>query len=341
MEIHSLLSLSVAQYASDLHLSPGMPPCLRIDGELAVMPDFPILDARMTKNLIFSVMAPEQQQQFEKEFEIDFAIQIPNIAGFRINVFREKKGIAAVFRVIPSQAPTFEQLDMPIIFKELMELSHGLILVTGASGSGKSTSLAAMVDHINTHQASHIITIEDPIEFVHVSKKSLINQRQIHRDTHTFSNALRSALREDPDVILVGELRDLETMRLALTAAETGHLVMATLHASSAARAVNRIVDVFPAGEKNNIRYLLAESLRAVIYQTLIKSLPSGRVAAFEIMLNTPAIRHLIREDKIAQMNAVIQTGRDKGMCTMAQYLQELVAKKKIDLVKVSEEMLS
>jgi len=340
MEINHLLTVSVKQKASDLHLSPGMPPMLRINGDLAIIPDFPVLDARMTQDFIFSFMDEEKKLQFAKAFELDFAIQIPNVSGFRVNVFREANGVAAVFRVIPSNIPTLDQLDMPVIFKELMSLSNGLILVTGATGSGKSTSLAAMVDYINTHEACHIITIEDPIEFTHKSKKSLINQRQVHRDTHDFANALRSALREDPDVILVGELRDLETIRLALTAAETGHLVMATLHTSSASRAVNRVIDVFPAGEKNIIRNILSESLQAVICQTLVKSTTGSRVAAFEIMLGTAAIRNLIREDKIAQMYTTIQTGKEKGMCTMEQYLQELMAKNVISSIKLNESIL-
>jgi twitching motility protein PilT len=251
------------------------------------------------------------------------------------------RGVAAVFRVIPDQTPTLDELDLPHVFKELLELPNGLILVTGPTGSGKSTTLAAMVDYINTTQQGHIITIEDPIEFTHNSKKSLINQRQIHRDTHDFAAALRSALREDPDVILVGEMRDLETIRLALTAAETGHLVMATLHTSSAPRTINRIVDVFPAGEKNMIRNMLSESLQAVICQTLVKSKIGGRVAALEIMIGSAAIRNLIREDKIAQMVTAIQTGSDLGMCTLDQYLQGLVGRELIDIAVAKEAAVS
>ncbi len=330
MEINSLLALSVKQHASDLHLSPEMPPMLRIQGDLAIIQDVPTLHAQKTRALIYSVMTQEQRDLFEKNLELDFAISVPDISDFRVNVFQEANGVAAVFRVIPSEMPTLEVLEMPLIFKELMELSNGLVLVTGATGSGKSTTLAAMINYINTQKALHIITIEDPIEFKHKSKKSLINQREVYRDTHGFSQALRSALREDPDVILVGELRDLETIRLALTAAETGHLVMATLHTRSAAQAVNRIVDAFPEGEKNAMRNRISESLQAVIYQKLIKKITGGRVAAFEIMIGTPAIRHLIREDKIAQMYSTIQTGKEKGMCTLEQYLQALVAKNMI-----------
>jgi twitching motility protein PilT len=336
MELNQLLNLSIQKNASDLHLAAGVPPMMRINGELAIVPDMPVLDAKATHDLIFGVMDKDQQALFEKELELDFAIQLPNVAGFRVNAFYQANGIAAVLRLIPGNAPTLDDLKLPSVFKQLLDLPNGLILVTGATGSGKSTTLAAMVDHINTHEACHIITIEDPIEFIHKSKKSLINQRQVHRDTHDFTNALRSALREDPDVILVGEMRDLETIRLALTAAETGHLVMATLHTSSAARTVNRVVDVFPAGEKNIIRNMLSESLQAVICQTLLKSTAGGRVAAFEIMLGTPAIRNLIREDKVAQMYTAIQTGREKGMITMEQSLQELAAKNLIAPITAS-----
>lgn len=325
--MEQLLELSIKQNASDLHLSPGLPPILRINGDLTNITDMPPLDAEMTKNLIYTVMDKNQQQEFEKALELDFGIMIPNVASFRVNAFHQMRGIAAVFRVIPDKAPTLDDLGMPPVFKQLLDLPNGLILVTGPTGSGKSTTLAAMVDYINIHQACHIITIEDPIEFTHTSKKSLINQRQIHRDTHDFAAALRSSLREDPDVILVGEMRDLETIRLALTAAETGHLVMATLHTSSAPRTISRIVDVFPSGEKNIIRNMLSESLQAVICQTLLKKTTGGRAAALEIMLGSTAIRNLIREDKIAQMSTSIQTSGDTGMCTLDQHLQELVSK--------------
>jgi len=330
MEIAQLLELSVKQKASDLHISPGQPPLLRINGELAPIESIPALDANATKDLIYSTMRKEQQQEFEKALELDFSTNVPKVAGFRVNAFRQINGIAAVFRVIPEAIPTFEELDLPLVFKELLDLPNGLILVTGPTGSGKSTTLAAMIDYININQANHIITIEDPIEFIHQSKKSLINQRQIHRDTHDFAAALRSALREDPDVILVGEMRDLETIRLALTAAETGHLVMATLHTSSAPRTISRIVDVFSSGEKNIIRNMLSESLQGVICQTLLKKAGGGRVPAFEIMRGTGAIRNLIREDKVAQMYTAIQTGAQVGMCTLDQYLQGLISKQLI-----------
>jgi twitching motility protein PilT len=297
----------------------------------------PVLDANTTKSLILSIMSAAQQKQFENELELDFSVTLPNVAGFRVNAFNQNLGVAAVFRLIPEQIPTLDELDLPQVFKTLLDLPNGLILVTGPTGSGKSTTLAAMVDHINTQQASHIITVEDPIEFVHHSKKSLINQRQVHRDTLEFANALRSSLREDPDVILVGEMRDLETIRLALTAAETGHLVMATLHTSSAPRTISRIVDVFPAGEKNIIRNMLSESLQAVICQTLVKKVGGGRVPAFEIMVGTTAIRNLIREDKIAQMYTSIQTSSQLGMCTLDQSLQGLLQKKVISLDSARE----
>jgi twitching motility protein PilT len=337
MEIEELLGLSVKQNASDLHISPGLPPLLRIDGELMPLAGAAPIEANDTKNLIYKVMEKEQQQEFETALELDFSVVIPSVAGFRVNAFHQMRGLAAVFRVIPEKIPTFEQLDLPAVFKKLLELPNGLILVTGPTGSGKSTTLAAMIDYLNTKEACHIITIEDPIEFIHTSKKSLINQRQIHRDTHDFSAALRSALREDPDVILVGEMRDLETIRLALTAAETGHLVMATLHTSSAPRTISRIVDVFSSGEKNIIRNMLSESLQAVICQTLLRKTTGGRVSAFEIMVGTPAIRNLIREDKIAQMYTAIQTGIEAGMCTLDQYLQLLVSKELISQATARE----
>lgn len=332
MEMNELLKMCVKNNASDLHLSPGEPPILRIDGDLQSIKDMSPLDSDTTQSLIYSVMTSEQQKEFEKNWELDFAVELKDVSRFRVNAFRQSKGIAAVFRAIPEHVPSLDDLHMPDVFKKILGFPNGVILVTGPTGSGKSTTLAAMIDYINTNEACHIITIEDPIEFTHQNKKSLINQRQVGRDTHDFSAALRSALREDPDVILLGEMRDLETIRLALTTAETGHLVVATLHTSSAPRAVTRIVDVFPAGEKNIIRNLLSESLQAVICQTLVKKPTGGRVPAFEIMLGTHAIRNLIREDKISQMYSAIQTGGDTGMCTLDQYLQRLVNQKEIDL---------
>lgn len=327
MELNELLKICVDKKASDLHISPNLPPMLRLNGDLVPIENMPVFDAEMTKSLMYSAMSQEQQGEFEKNLELDFATQVPDVARFRVNAFHQMLGVAGVFRVIPSVAPNLDDLNLPPVFKQLLSLPNGLILVTGPTGSGKSTTLAAMINYINMNEPAHIITVEDPIEFTHKSNKSLINQREVHRDTHEFSAALRSALREDPDVILVGEMRDLETIRLALTAAETGHLVLATLHTSSAPRTINRIVDVFPAGEKDMIRNMLSESLQAVICQTLVKSLAGGRAAALEIMLGTPAIRNLIREDKIAQMMTTIQTGSELGMCTLDQYLQGLVGR--------------
>lgn len=330
MDLSQLLELSVKEKASDLHLSPGMPPMMRIDGDLIPAKDLPPLTAEETKQLLYGVLNEKQKQEFETNLELDFAVTIPQVSIFRVNAFFQKNGIAGVFRVIAENPPTIEQLGLPPVFKQLLELPNGLILVTGPTGSGKSTTLAAMINHLNVNYPCHIITVEDPIEYVHQSKKSLISQRQVHRDTLDFAAALKAALREDPDVILVGEMRDLETIRLALTAAETGHLVLATLHTSSAPRSINRIVDVFPAAEKNIIRNMLSESLAGVICQTLLKKEGGGRAAALEIMIGTSAIRNLIREDKVAQMYTVIQTSKDVGMCTLDQTLLDLVAKQVI-----------
>ncbi len=341
MELNTLLQACIKINASDLHISPGQPPTFRIDGELVPSKEFPAMDAAATQDLIYSAMDPLQRKEFEESWELDFAIILPDIAGFRVNAFKQMNGIAAVFRLIPAKIPTLEELNLPPVFKSLLELPNGLILVTGPTGSGKSTTLAAMVDYINATQSNHIITVEDPIEFVHHSKKSLVSQRQIHRDTHDFAAALRSALREDPDVILVGEMRDLETIRLALTAAETGHLVLATLHTSSAPRTISRIVDVFPAGEKNIIRNMLSESIQAVNCQTLLKKIDGGRAAAFEIMTGTTAIRNLIREDKVAQMYTSIQTSSQIGMCTLDQSLQTLVQKQIISNATAREVAIS
>jgi len=324
MKIPELINFALLKNASDLHISPGSPLMLRINGKLCVADDFPSSHNDTTKNLIYNLLNDKQIQQFENDLELDFAINLPTIARLRVNAFHQLHGISAAIRIIPEKIPTLDQLQAPALFKQLVQSANGLILITGPTGSGKSTTLAALLDYINTHFSLHIITIEDPIEFIHPNKKCLVTQRQIHHHTRSYHQALRAALREDPDVILIGEMRDLETIRLALTAAETGHLVMATLHTSSAPKAINRIIDVFPAGEKNTIRNLLSDSLQAVIYQTLVNNLAGNRVAAFEIMLATPAIRHLIREDKTAQMQSAIQTGNNVGMCTMEQYLQTI-----------------
>jgi twitching motility protein PilT len=330
MEIAELLQLSIKRHASDLHVLPELPPLLRVDGELLQIKEMPPLSAEMTKNLIYSFLTKHQQEYFEKELQCDLAVTFPDIGHFRVSVYHQLRGVAAVIRIIPEKVPTFEELSLPSVLKSLLMLANGLILVTGPAGSGKSTTLAAMIDYINNIRACNIITIEDPIEYIHTSKKSAINQLQVHRDTLQFSAALRASLRQDPNVILLGELRDLETIRLALTAAETGHLVMATLHATSAPLAVNRIVDVFPNAEKNRVRDLLAETIQGICCQTLVKKMDGGRIAAFEIMLATRAIRHQIRQDKISHMLMTMQTNGDIGMCTMEQNLDALLAKRLI-----------
>jgi twitching motility protein PilT len=285
----------------------------------------PALDHKTVHGLIYDIMNDKQRKDYEEFLETDFSFEIPNLARFRVNAFNHNRGAGGVFRTIPSTILTLEELGCPKTFKDIADQPRGLVLVTGPTGSGKSTTLAAMIDHVNNEKFEHILTVEDPIEFVHESKKCLVNQREVHRDTHGFNEALRSALREDPDIILVGEMRDLETIRLALTAAETGHLVFGTLHTSSAAKTIDRIIDVFPAAEKTMVRSMLSESLRAVISQTLLKKTGGGRIAAHEIMIGTPAIRNLIREDKVAQMYSAIQTGQAIGMQTLDQNLQDLV----------------
>ncbi|MGB0894763.1 MAG: type IV pilus twitching motility protein PilT [Parashewanella sp.] len=324
MEITELLAFSVKHKASDLHLSAGVPPMIRVDGEVRKI-NVPALEHADVQRLVYDIMNDKQRKDYEEHLEIDFSFEVPELARFRVNAFNQHRGAGAVFRTIPSDILTLDQLGAPEIFKKISSFPRGLVLVTGPTGSGKSTTLAAMIDYINEQRHEHILTIEDPIEFVHDSKQSLINQREVHRDTHSFNAALRSALREDPDVILVGEMRDLETIRLAMTAAETGHLVFGTLHTTSAAKTIDRVVDVFPAAEKDMVRTMLSESLQAVISQTLIKKVDGGRVAAHEIMLGTPAIRNLIREDKVAQMYSAIQTGMAHGMQTLEQSLQGLM----------------
>jgi len=324
VDIAELLAFAVKNNCSDLHLSAGLPPIIRVDGDIRRI-NLPALEHKEVHALIYDIMNDKQRRDYEEFFETDFSFELPGVARFRVNAFNQDRGSAAVFRSIPSKVLTLDDLGCPRFFEDITRQPRGLILVTGPTGSGKSTTLAAMLDYVNANDYSHILTIEDPIEFVHQSKKCLINQREVHRDTLGFNEALRSALREDPDVILVGEMRDLETIRLALTAAETGHLVFGTLHTSSAAKTVDRIVDVFPAAEKDMIRAMLSESLQAVISQTLMKKASGGRTAAWEIMVGTPAIRNLIRENKVAQMYSAIQTGRRDGMQTLDQHLQELV----------------
>ncbi len=325
MDITELLAFSVKNKASDLHLSAGLPPIIRVDGEMRKL-NVPVLSHKEVHALIFEIMNDKQRREYEENLETDFSFEVKDLSRFRVNAFVQNRGAAAVLRTIPNEILSLDDLGAPQIFKNIINQPAGIILVTGATGSGKSTTLAAMIDHINSTKREHILTIEDPIEFVHENKLCLLNQREVHRDTHSFNNALRSALREDPDIILVGELRDLETIRLAISAAETGHLVFGTLHTNSAPKTIDRLIDVFPAAEKSMIRSMLSESLRAVISQTLLKKNGGGRIAAHEIMLGTPAIRNLIREDKVPQMYSVIQTGQSHGMQTMDQCLQRLVA---------------
>ncbi|MCU1741338.1 MULTISPECIES: type IV pilus twitching motility protein PilT [Pseudomonas] len=326
MDITELLAFSAKQGASDLHLSAGLPPMIRVDGDVRRI-NLPALDHKQVHDLIYDIMNDRQRKDYEEFLETDFSFEVPGVARFRVNAFNHNRGSGAVFRTIPSKVLTMSDLGMGEVFRKITEVPRGLVLVTGPTGSGKSTTLAAMIDHLNNNRHHHILTIEDPIEFVHESKKCLVNQREVHRDTQSFSAALRSALREDPDVILVGEMRDLETIRLALTAAETGHLVFGTLHTTSAAKTIDRVVDVFPAQEKSMVRSMLSESLQAVISQSLLKKVGGGRIAAHEIMLGTPAIRNLIREDKVAQMYSSIQTGGSLGMQTLDMCLKELLTK--------------
>jgi len=326
MDITELLAFSAKNGASDLHLSAGLPPMIRVDGDVRRI-NLPALEHKEVHRLVYDIMNDKQRKDYEEFLETDFSFEVPGVARFRVNAFNQNRGSGAVFRTIPSKVLSMEELGMGKVFQSISDISRGIVLVTGPTGSGKSTTLAAMIDYINNTRYEHILTIEDPIEFVHESKKCLVNQREVHRDTLGFSEALRSALREDPDIILVGEMRDLETIRLALTAAETGHLVFGTLHTTSAAKTMDRVIDVFPAEEKEMVRGMLSESLQAVISQTLLKKNGGGRIAAHEIMIGTPAIRNLIRENKVAQMYSAIQTGGGLGMQTLDQCLKGLVQK--------------
>ena len=329
MDITQLLAFSVKNNASDLHISAGQPPIIRVDGDMRRV-NLPVLEHKDVHSMVYDIMNDKQRKDYEEYWETDFSFEIPGVARFRVNAFNQNRGAAAVFRTIPSKIMSLEDLNCPSIFKKITDNPRGLVLVTGPTGSGKSTTLAAMIDYKNRNDYGHILTLEDPIEFVHESKKCLINQREIHRDTQSFEASLRSALREDPDTILVGELRDLETIRLALTAAETGHLVFGTLHTTSAPKTIDRIVDVFPAAEKDMIRSMISESLQAIISQTLLKKTGGGRVAAHEILIGTRAIRAMIRENKIAQMKSTLQTSAGEGMQTLDQSLQKLVSQGQI-----------
>ncbi|MGA3174792.1 MAG: type IV pilus twitching motility protein PilT [Syntrophorhabdales bacterium] len=334
MDISEFLIFAVNNKASDLHLSAGEPPIVRINGEMRKF-ETSVLSREEIHGMIYDILSDQQRKTYEEQLEIDFSFALGEYGRFRVNVFKQNRGDAAVFRTIPSVIPTFESLGLPKVFIDLCRLEKGLVLVTGPTGCGKSTTLAAMIDLINGEQKGHIITIEDPIEFLHTSKSCLVNQRELGPHTHSFANALRSALREDPDVMLVGEMRDLETISLALTAAETGHLVFGTLHTSGAPKTIDRVVDVFPAAQQNQVRSMLAESIQGIITQALFRLKDgSGRVAAFEIMTGSPAIRNLIRENKIAQLPSTMQTSRQLGMQTMEAAVKELLAR---DLVTREE----
>ena len=324
MDLSELLAFAVKNGALDIHISSGFPPLIRIDGDIRRI-KVDALSSNVVHDMIYDIMLDNQRKEFEERWEADFAFELPNIARFRVNAFNQSRGPSAAFRMFPTDVLSLETINAPAIFRALSEKHRGLVLVTGPTGSGKSTTLAAMIDYVNHTKKGHILTIEDPIEFVHQSHSCLINQREVGRDTRSFNGALRSALREDPDVVLVGEMRDVETISLALTAAETGHLVFGTLHTSSAAKTIDRIIDVFPAGEKEMVRAMLSESLQGVIAQRLLKKPGGGRVAAYEIMIGTPAIRNLIREAKIPQIYGMIQTGKEAGMITMDQSLEDLV----------------
>ncbi|MFB9869197.1 type IV pilus twitching motility protein PilT [Vreelandella sulfidaeris] len=336
MDITELLAFSAKQNASDLHLSAGLPPMIRVDGDIRRL-NVPAIDNNDVRKLIYDIMNDRQRRDYEEHLEIDFSFEIPGVARFRVNAFTQARGAGAVFRTIPNQVLSMQALGLGEVFERLAMLPRGLVLVTGPTGSGKSTTLAAMIDYINDHRYEHILTIEDPVEFVHASKRCLVNQREVHRDTHGFAPALRSALREDPDVILVGELRDLETIRLALTAAETGHLVLGTLHTTSAAKTIDRIIDVFPGEEKAMVRSMLSESLQAVVSQSLLKRQEGGRVAAHEVLIATSAVRNLIREDKVAQIYSAIQTGGSLGMQTLDAALSRLVKEGVVSLEEAQQ----
>ncbi|MBI1814102.1 MAG: type IV pilus twitching motility protein PilT [Deltaproteobacteria bacterium] len=340
MDITQLLTFAHQQGASDVHLSAGEPPMLRLHGDMKRL-EHAALGAEETRHMVFDIMSDSVRKAYDETHDVDFSFELGDLARFRVNVFRQRKGDAAVFRLIPSKVMTMDQLSLPPILKDICEKEKGLVLVTGPTGSGKSTTLAAMIDFINITYEGHILTIEDPIEFVHESKKCLINQRELGPHTQSFANALRGALREDPDVILVGEMRDLETISLALTAAETGHLVFATVHTSSAPKTVDRVIDVFPAAQQEQIRTMFAESIQAVITQTLLKQRVGGRIAALEILMGTPAVRNLIREGKVHQLPSAMQTGQNVGMQTLDMALVDLVNKNMVTIEEAQSKTLT
>jgi twitching motility protein PilT len=336
MKIDEFLQLAVQKNASDLHLTTGLPPFLRINGDLQIT-DLPALNKETLENLFLDILTPVQQGTYKCEQQLDLVYSQTLLGNFRINLFRHDRGMAAAIRLIPERIKSIDELELPTMLKQIGLQSQGLVLLTGATGSGKTTTLAAMIEHMNQNSAQHIITIEDPIEYKHVSKNCLINQREVKRDTLSFNSALSAVLREDPDVILVGEMRTLKAIRMALTAAETGHLVLTTLHTMSAAKAITRIIDVFPGDEKNHVRQMLAESIKAVICQTLCKKTGGGRIAAVEILLATNAVQNLIRENKIQQIYSVLQTGMEAGMQTLDQHLLELVKRNLISYETAKE----
>ncbi len=336
MDVSELLIFAVENRASDIHLSAGEPPMVRIHGDMRKV-EVAALDEETVHRMIYDILNDEQRKMFEEFLELDFSLALGDYGRFRVNVFKQNRGVAAAFRPIPNKIPGFDELGLPKVLVNIARLEKGLVLVTGPTGSGKSTTLAAVIDLINAEMKGHIITIEDPIEFVYRSNSCLVNQRELGPHTKSFANALRAALREDPDVILVGEMRDLETISLALTAAETGHLVFATLHTSGAPKTIDRVIDVFPAGQQNQVRAMLSESIQAIVTQALFKRRDNkGRVAAFEIMLATPAIRNLIRENKIAQMSSIMQTSKGIGMVTMEAAVKELLARNLVTTDEVS-----
>ena len=331
-----MLTFTTQQEASDLHLSCGLPPMIRLEGDIRKI-NMPALTAQDLEQAVARVTSERQRKEFLQHWDLDLAYELKDVARFRVNIFRQSRGLGATFRVIPSRVMSMDDLGMGPVFSGLCDFPNGIVLVTGSTGCGKSTTLAAMIDYVNKNAYKHILTMEDPIEFVHESAKSLVNQREVHRHTHSFANALRAALREDPDVILVGELRDLETVRLALTAAETGHLVFATLHTSSASKTIDRVIDIFPGTEQPMIRSMLSESLRGVVSQCLPKKRGGGRCAAYEIMVGVPAVRNLVREGKVSQLYSTIQTSQADGMQTLDQCLDDLVRRGVVDLQEAAK----